>query len=136
MGLDNGMLLYSKKPIDTPPELDLSVEHRPGAEFEWVYHIFYFRKCWNIRRAAREILGATPEYVEKSWLDITEVKNFWWALKEMDSPKGWDEDESIWTFREIRDNLDGALFALEWLISFMRKHPSDDSFMVEFYDSY
>jgi len=137
MGLDNGMLLHSKKQIDVPRELNVAVEHRPGAEYEWVYDILYFRKCWNIRREAREILGASPEYVEKSWLDVTEVKNFWWALNNMNSRKAWDRNnESIWTFDEIHDHLDNSLLALEWLIDFMIKHPADSSYMVEFYDSY
>ena len=138
MGLDNGIILHSKNAIKASkrPECvtSLGADDINGVPM-WDYEICYWRKCWNIRREVAHIIDAPLDYVAKHDLDIYEVKNIWRAIYNLNSPRTWDERESIWTYEEITDNLDKALEALEWLIQFMREH-KDDEYSVEFYDSY
>ena len=137
MGLDNGLTLYTREPIEIPEDFrfDFSIENEP---LKYSYEILYFRKCWNIRREVVRALNADYEYCGKAWLTIDEVKKIWWAINEINHENVWESGSSIWTYDEIKDNLDRSLLALEWLIGFMREHVGDKTpfYMVEFYDSY
>ena len=130
MGLDNGLDLHTKKPVDFPKELNINDWWQSNGEYH--YGICYWRKCWNIRREVAYIIEAPLDYVAKYGLDISEVKNIWRAINELNSKRAWESDESIWSYNEIKDHLDRDLLRLEWLISFMRDHECQ----VEFYDSY
>lgn len=137
MGLDNGLLLHTKQPVEIPRELDCSVSVYEHEDFSFEYDIFYFRKCWNVRREVAHALGASVEYCGKSWLDIGDVKAIWWALNELNDEHAWMSwYDSIWTWDEIKDKLNQSLLNLEWLIHFMREQGSSAEYMVEFYDSY
>lgn len=137
MGLDNGLILHTREPIEIPKELhfNLSMEDEP---LKYSYELLYFRKCWNIRREIVRALNAGYEYCGKAWLTIDEVKQIWWAIHELNHKSAWDDTDSIWTWDEIKDRLDRSLLALEWLVNFMREHVGDKEpfYMVEFYDSY
>ena len=130
MGLDNGLDLHTKKPIDFPKELNINDWWQSNGEYH--YGICYWRKCWNIRREVAYIIEAPLDYVAKYNLDVSEVKNIWRAINELNSKRAWESGESIWSYDEIRDHLDRDLLRLEWLIGFMRDHECQ----VEFYDSY
>ena len=137
MGLDNGLILHTREPIEIPEELhfNLSMEDEP---LKYSYELLYFRKCWNIRREVIRALNASYEYCGKAWLTIDEVKQIWWAIHELNHESAWSDTDSIWTWDEIKDKLDRSLLALEWLVNFMREHIGDKEpfYMVEFYDSY
>ena len=137
MGLDNGLILHTREPIEIPEEIwaDFSIEEE---SLKYSYGLLYFRKCWNIRREIVQALNASYEYCGKAWLTIDEVKKIWWAINEVNHKSVWDKGDSIWTWNEIKDRLDHSLLALEWLIDFMREHVGDREpfYMVEFYDSY
>ena len=137
MGLDNGLILHTRKPIEIPEEIevDFSIEEGP---LKYSYELLYFRKCWNIRREVVRALNADYEYCGKAWLTIDEVKKIWWAISEVNHKGAWDDNDSIWTWDEIKDRLDHSLLALEWLVKFMRQHVGEKEpfYMVEFYDSY
>ena len=137
MGLDNGLILHTREPIEIPEELhfNLSMEDEP---LKYSYELLYFRKCWNIRREVVRALNADYEYCGKAWLTIDEVKKIWWAISEVNHKGAWDDNDSIWTWDEIKDRLDHSLLALEWLVKFMRQHAGEKEpfYMVEFYDSY
>ena len=130
MGLDNGLDLHTKKPVDFPKELNINDWWQSNGEYH--YGICYWRKCWNIRREVAYIIEAPLDYVAKYNLDVSEVKNIWRAINELNSKRAWESGESIWSYDEIRDHLDRDLLRLEWLIGFMRDHECQ----VEFYDSY
>lgn len=136
MGLDNGLILHSKEKIDFPDE----VRVRDWWESNGCYHysLCYWRKCWNIRHEMAQIISAPMDYVAKYDLDITEVKNFWRALNELNSEYGWAQGQSIWTYEEMKEHLNDDLLIIEWLISFMRENQKarGEEFWVEFYDSY
>lgn len=139
MGLDNGLLLHTKDPVDFPKEIadyvkGISVDLR--SPFPYKYELCYWRKCWNLRRAIGRSIGAESiECVGKPWLTISDVKNIWHAINHINSKRVWEEGDSIWTWREIKDHLERDLLMLDWLIFFMRQH-DEKEYMVEFYDSY
>ena len=137
MGLDNGLILHTREPIEIPEEIeaDFSIEEGP---LKFSHELLYFRKCWNIRREVVRALNADYEYCGKAWLTIDEVKKIWWAISEVNHKGAWDDNDSIWTWDEIKDRLDHSLLALEWLVKFMRQHVGEKEpfYMVEFYDSY
>ena len=136
MGLDNGITLYSKKAIAIPDEVQVLETSMSGPEFGFGYELCYWRKCWGLRREIAHALQATTEYVGKSWLTISDVKSIWRAITEVNSERTWEDGNNLWTYKEIKPNLERSLLALEWLVSFMREHEGEDWFMVEFYDSY
>ena len=131
MGLDNGLILHTTKQIDFPKELHIDDWWQSNGQYH--YGICYWRKCWNIRREMAHIINAPLDYVAKYDLDITEVKNLWRAINELNSKRAWEDGDSFWSYDEMRDHLDNDLLKLEWLIDFMGK---DDESQVEFYDSY
>lgn len=137
MGLENGLILHTREPIEIPEEIevDFSIEEGP---LKFSYELLYFRKCWNIRREVVRALNADYEYCGKAWLTIDEVKKIWWAISEVNHKGAWDDNDSIWTWDEIKDRLDHSLLALEWLVKFMRQYVGEKEpfYMVEFYDSY
>lgn len=143
MGLDNGIIMRSKKHIEVPRELERASEsicsaYSDGYTFE--YDLCYWRKCWNIRYAIATSLDTVADLsVGKSDLTIQDIKNIWYDINYLNHKRVWDEGDSIWTYKEIRDNLDSALLTFEWLIYFMRKHEKEfknGDICVEFYDSY
>lgn len=144
MGLDNGIVMKSKKHIKVPRELVRVYKSTCSAydkNYTFEYELCYWRKCWNIRRAIGMALGTNlGEDASKDNLDIYDVKNIWHALNHLNNKRAWEaESDSIWTYKEIRDNLDYSLLTLEWLINFMREHLDDfenGDIYVEFYDSY
>lgn len=131
MGLDNGLILHTAKQINFPKELHIDDWWQSNGQYH--YGICYWRKCWNIRREMAHIINAPLDYVAKYDLDITEVKNLWRAINELNSKRAWEDGDSFWSYDEMRDHLDNDLLKLEWLIDFMGK---DDESQVEFYDSY
>ena len=141
MGLDNGLILHSKEPIDFPREIidyidKLPVDAHTARTFPYKYELCYWRKCWNLRREIGHALGAANvEYVDKSWLTISDVKNIWHAINQLSSRRVWESGDSIWSWSEIKDHLARDLLIIDWLIYFMRQH-EESEYMVEFYDSY
>lgn len=135
--------MKSKRHIEVPRELERASEsicsaYSNGYTFE--YDLCYWRKCWNIREGAGLALGTNLGMdASKDELDIGDVKNIWHVINYLNHKRAWDEGNSIWTYKEIRDNLDSALLTLEWLVYFMRKHEKEfknGDIYVEFYDSY
>lgn len=133
MGLDNGLILHNKEKIKFPDEVRICDWWESSGCYH--YSLCYWRKCWNIRHEMAQIISAPLDYVAKYNLDITEVKNLWRAINELNSKRAWENSDSFWSYDEMRDHLDRDLLALEWLIHFMRTHKEED-YAVEFYDSY
>ena len=140
MGLDNGLVLYTKEPIEVPKEIEKLITIATHEEWDYSreYELLYFRKCWNVRNAVGRALDAGLEYCAKSGLTIDDVKSIWWVINQLNSKHSW-EGGSIWSYEEIKDRLDNSLLILEWLIHFMREHyyiGASADYIVEFYDSY
>ena len=138
MGLENGIVLHTKKLINFPAEIKNHIQELRDKDKEFPYHyeLCFWRKCWNVRCEIGHALQAqNMEYVAKAWLTIADVKNIWRAIDQLNSKRAWESGDSIWTWSEIKDHLNRDLLMLEWLISFMRQH-EESEYMVEFYDSY
>ena len=143
MGLDNGITMRSKIPIEVPCELVRVSESICSAydkNYTFEYELCYWRKCWNIRHGIGMALGTNlGEDASKDRLDIGDVKNIWHVLNHLNNKRTWDSGDSIWTYKEMRDNLDCSLLTLEWVIYLMRNYSQlfkDGCICVEFYDSY
>ena len=137
MGLDNGLILHTKKRINSknkPDFIKSLVDQELKSDYPYGYEICYWRKCWNIRREVAHAIGAPLDYVSKYNLTIEEVKNIWRAVENLNSPRTWGND-SIWTYNEMSGHLNDDLLSIEWLIHFMKEHKKDE-YAVEFYDSY
>lgn len=138
MGLDNGLILYTRKPIDFPIEVKNYIAEYSTKEngFQYHYELCYWRKCYNLRREIGCALHTwNSEYVSKSNLTLGDVRNIWRAIHELYSKRTWEDGDSIWDWREIKPVLDRDFLVLEWLIFFMQEN-DNSTFMVEFYDSY
>jgi len=136
MGLENGVVLYTKDPVDVALPLDFGERSTPTFDGnEYCYSICFWRKCWNIRRDIITALGGDYDDGNRDFLDVGDVKAIWHVINHLNKKKRWNEGDSIWTYKEIRDHLDGDLTALEWLIYVMRQL-NPDNYHVEFYDSY
>ena len=143
MGLDNGITMRSKIPIEVPRELirvSESICSAYDSHYTFEYDLCYWRKCWNIRHGIGMALGANlGEDAGKGRLDIDDVKNIWHVLNHLNNKRAWDSGDSIWTYKEMLDNLDCSLLTLEWVIYLMRNYSQlfkDGCICVEFYDSY
>ena len=137
MGLDNGLILHTKKKIPVkarPGFIKIMPSEIKDTDFPYSYEICYWRKCWNIRKEVAVAIGAPQDYVAKYGLDVNDVKNIWRAVESLDSRRAWGND-SIWSYDEMSGHLNMDLISIEWLIHFMKDH-NEDEYAVEFYDSY
>ena len=137
MGLDNGLILHTKKKIpakERPDFIKIMPSEIKEADFPYSYEICYWRKCWNIRKEVAHAIGAPHDYVAKYGLDVKDVKNIWRAVESLDSRRAWGSG-SIWSYDEMSGHLNMDLISIEWLIHFMKDHDEND-YAVEFYDSY
>ena len=136
MGLDNGIILYTQTPIENiPKELSGRLGDVCRTELGYEYDICYWRRCRNVRRNIAEVIfGYMPYDCNKEDLDVGDVKEIYYVIKYLNKRHIWDQidNDSMWTYDEIHDQLDDDLLYLEWLIYFMRRNEC----RVDFYDSY
>ena len=138
MGLDNGIILHTKKKINTkerPGFIKLMPSTIKESDFPYSYEICYWRKCWNIRHEVAYAINAPLDYVAKCGLNVNDIKNIWRAIESLDSRLAWRDADSIWSYDEISGHLNNDLISIEWLIHYMKDH-QEEEYMVEFYDSY
>lgn len=128
MGLDNGFIAYNLPKENIPP---LVKPFYINEDYNYI-ELAYFRKCYNIRDRIIKILHmSTSEHERK--LDIEDLPAIIRILCHFCDSANWDEDESIWTFDEIKDNIIKSLINLSWLYYYMEEHPE---VTCKFYDSY
>lgn len=136
MGLDNGLTLITKKEVNEPLPFDVEGRFHPyfdGNEYE--YNLCHWRKCDNIRDCIRETFYRPSDDVSMDNMCIDDVKQVWHIINTLNKKKRWEQDDSFWSYKEVRDMLDYDLLCIEWLIHYMRHH-NDDEYRVVFYDSY
>ena len=80
MGLENGLILHTREPIEIPVEIwaDFSIEEE---SLKYSYELLYFRKCWNIRREVVQALNDSYKCCGRAWLTIDEVNKIWWGIR-------------------------------------------------------
>ena len=134
MGLDNGIILRSKRELKNPNFIDSSryVETDDDGNQHFEYYVLYWRKWWSFRNDVMSELGfadgdysfpLTVEQLEK----IQEIYNYY------NSEETWQEADSIWNWEEVKDHFPEQNKVFEWLKSYKKLHPSVE---VLFYDSY
>ena len=116
MGLDNGLILHTREPIEIPVEIwaDFSIEDEP---LKYSYELLYFRKCWNVRREIVQALNASYEYCGKAWLTIDEVKKIWWAINEVNHKSVWDRGDRRQRTLPDRAGADTLLYFVPVLVT-------------------
>ena len=136
MGLDNGITLRVKdkeKFGELPKGYKIFVEN----EIE----ILYWRKCWNIRGYIFDFLNSkgiktVSDCSEDAIMGLDDLRELLKGLKNCYKRKWWEEnDDTIWEFDDIKDNLKNNLDRANKLVKWLRdKDPG--SYEISFYDSY
>ena len=137
MGLDNSLIVSRpkrKKPYCFSPILSRFERcDYSNASDEEVYEVFYFRKCWGVRRAILSVLENHKDNITNPVLP-REISNIIAVLKRFDNEKYWDEwASSIWDYSDIKKNLRHYIWNLRLLRILMFFHPD---YTLEFEDSY
>lgn len=140
MGLDNGILLRTKKPLPADCPIDLEGIYEPDIyKGEWFeYEICYWRKCRNVREDIYYILkddGAdvTPDDVN-GIMSKDALKAVWCKLYSY-CEKSWDyPTHTIWEWEVMEDIIENQLTNIEWVIEFLSDY--DGEYEIGFYDSY
>lgn len=135
MGLDNGIILKSKNKVEFPSYVNIKdvTQWYPNKDNCYYYEVAYWRKCWNVRSAIMSIIGA--EEPSEGEFDVTSHKCLDIAadlILMMTDPNCWDEDESIWSWEEIKDSLFQQVINLKWIAT----HSDEYNGYLYFYDSY
>ena len=141
MGLDNGIILKTKTPIDldTIPAYvnveDMSMYYKD--ENVYAYECCYWRNCWTTRN---EIINTCPNArdceegeSELNKKDVQIVQDI--LVNYLKNPESWDEGRSIWDFDEMAGVLSQQVINLGWLLQYM-SDKANQHWIVEFYDSY
>jgi len=139
MGLDNGIILETNKPIRYFPwftDFELITEEcTPG---KYVYDLAYWRKCWGLRECIFQVTG-TPIDSSKYEYDFQkqEIKQVIKLLLEVNNKRDWEDMSNLWDYQD--NNIDKMLFSqigtLMWVYEWMDKRPQD-IIRCYFYDSY
>ena len=136
MGLDNSLIVSRRKrkrPYCFSPILSRFERRDYDCMSEEAYEVFYFRKCWGVRRAILSILESHRDNITNPVLP-REIPNIIAVLKRFDNEKYWDEwASSIWDYSDIKKNLRRYIWNLRLLRILMFFHPD---YTLEFEDSY
>lgn len=128
MGLDNGIIVASKTPLE-PIKIPFYVKP-DGIEAPDHISLCYWRKCWGLRNKVLTILKEKDDeyFYPLRAEDVRSIR------KEIESflfhPKTWDH--SIWTWDEVKWRLLRDSMNLFWLESCLL----EDRVEAYFYDSY
>lgn len=145
IGLDNGIIIRARESVVFSKKVKpfsqwtatCKVETDDNDCIKSIYNgqveceIAYFRKCWNIRGMMLCCENAVDGGVWK--VDHRDLKNFYRALKTLDE-ESWDEDESIWSWDEIKQTIKQTINNLKGILDLMEAGKYD--FEILFYDSY
>ena len=100
--------------------------------------ITYWRKCWGLRNDIMEYLTKKYNVNDDSYsfnLEVEDIKQIIEILVSWYDKKKWNsESRSIWTWKEIKENLLISIRNLYYLLEKMEDYPHE--FTVYFYDSY
>ena len=129
MGLDNGVVFRTKKPITYPKWVMARrfIRHENGGE------VCYWRRCRGLREDVLNMLGECEEETE-FYLTVDNVR----AIRKILvgyflHPCRWRK--SAWEWKETWSMQFKHILSLSWLERYMRRHPDDIEWVI-FYDSY
>lgn len=140
MGLDNGIVLYSKRALTNLPKWLVDWEYTtdeedtsPTGEIVHYYHCLYWRKWWGFRNEViAELSPATEEYeYQLNAKSLTIIKDIY---ERYNDEEVWNtEADSIWDWDEVKDQFADNIQRFNWLIEYAKICPNAK---ICFYDSY
>ena len=130
MGLDNGIVVKKSRLADKIFKDEKRFYYFTIAQ---EYEITYWRKCWNIRTAVRDITGVFFDNDAQIALSIDDITKLIKYLKNLNKDNWEDGGYSIWTWEEYKDKIKQDIKNLKYLLRYMKKYPELE---VWFYDSY
>ena len=130
MGLDNGIVVKKSRLADKIFKDEKRFYYFTIAQ---EYEIVYWRKCWNIRTAVRDITGVFFDNDAQIALSIDDIIKLIKYLKNLNKDSWEDGGYSIWTWEEYKDKIKQDIKNLKYLLRYMKKYPELE---VWFYDSY
>lgn len=138
MGLDNGLLIKTKKiiPEDSVPDyVELAGFYSTPDGTTWAYEVCYWRKCWNIRNMILEVLdapGSGGGYYDVNPKQLVQIRDGIYHFL-TDGDQWDDEGASIWDFKDMIPTLAQNIVDITWALDYLKEHPYA---YVQFYDSY
>lgn len=131
MGLDNGIVVTKSKIAD---KIFKNKKRFYYYECAKEYEIVYWRKCWNLRTAVKNITGVFFDNDAQIALSMDDIAKLIKYLKNLNE-KNWENGGySIWTWKEYKDNIKQDIKNLKYLLRYMKKYYPE--LEVWFYDSY
>lgn len=130
MGLDNGIVVKKSRLAD---KIFKDEKRFYYFTISQEYEITYWRKCWNIRTAVRDITGVFFDNDAQIALSIDDITKLIKYLKNLNKDSWEDGGYSIWTWEEYKDKIKQDIKNLKYLLRYMKKYPELE---VWFYDSY
>lgn len=134
MGLDNGIqfrILDREKFGDIPKWFKREPwEEKHGCDYE----VLYWRKCWNVREVILFYLNGHEEGGEFP-MSLDDLKCINSILKKLYTKKNWDENQSIWSWDEIKKYYKFKLRYAKKVAAWLKRKPVG-SYELYFYDSY
>lgn len=140
MGLDNGIILKTKKPLPAFGQVILQSLCEPDIYHDgWFeYGVCHWRKCWNIRDDIYHILktdgvDVTPDDVN-GIMSKDALKAIWCKLYSY-CEKNWDYPaHTIWEWEIMEDIIENQLADIEYVLAFLSVYKGE--YEIIFYDSY
>lgn len=142
MGLDNGIMLKTKRPIrdwEIPSYVDIFLyENKEENEIKnenriYEYEVCYWRKWWGFRNT---VLDEAPNIYdgENSFLKAEDIDAMIDVLHQLlDNPEEWECP--IWGLSEVLGHIAQSIVNLNWLKDFIAENQSW-IYDCYFYDSY
>lgn len=125
MGLDN---LITAKGIKEVPWFVKTFNNSDDS-----IDVCYWRKCWNIRNAIVNKLHI-PQDGYCYDLDSEDLIAIAKILIKFSSREYWEqEDDSIWSYEEMKDNINQHIINVIWLATYKENNPE---VIIQFIDSY
>lgn len=139
MGLDNGIILETNKPIVYKPWFTgFEIVREDCTPNRFVYDLAYWRKCWGLRQEIFEAIGEKVDDETYEYnLGLEELKNIIKVLFTVNNPYKWDALSGIWDYEDstIGKALTYQIGTLMWTYEWWNKRPQD-IIRCYFYDSY
>ena len=135
MGLDNGICVKKSAITQLINLNDTFIDDSYNSD---EIDITYWRKCWGLRNDIIDYLTKKYKVNDDGHSFILEAKDIKQIIEILISwydKKKWNsESQSIWTWKEIKENLLDSIRNLSYLLGKMEDYPN--RFIVYFYDSY
>lgn len=139
MGLDNGIILETNKPIVYKPWFtSFEIIKEDCTPNKFVYDLAYWRKCYGLRKCIFEVADISEDDTKIEYeIHKHEIRTIIELLFKVNNKEEWADMNTIWDYEESQ--MDKILFrqigTLMWAYEWWNKRPQD-IIRCYFYDSY